>query len=114
MIPLIPILLVLLGTVIGAFGGYFFKLGADRLHFNIKSVVKNYNLILGAVFYVLSTVPFIMALKMADLSIVYPIVSITYVWIILVSVILLKEKMNKWKYLSIIFIILGVVIIGLS
>jgi len=57
---------------------------------------------------------FIPALKGGDLSILYPFVSVTYVWVALLSVRFLGEKMNKFKWIGIAMIILGVSFIGIG
>jgi uncharacterized membrane protein len=108
------ILLVFIGTIIGSFGSLFFKLGAKDLNFNIKQQLKNYKLMLGFVFYGVSSIFYISALKGGELSVIYPLVSLAYIWIIFISIKILKEKMNLLKWLGIAGIALGVVFIGLG
>lgn len=104
--------LVVIGTVIGAFGALLFKLGADKLTFNLKELLKNHKLIWGFILYFISAVFYIIALKGGELSVIYPIVSLAYIWIILLSIKVLKEKMNTLKWLGISTIVVGVVFIG--
>ena len=108
------IILVLVGTVLGAFGALYIKIGSNDFSLNIKKIIKNQKLILGFVFYALSSVFYVIALKGGDLSVLYPIVSIGYVWVCLLSVWFLKEKMNKFKWLGIITIIIGITLIGIG
>jgi len=111
---LFSILLVLVATLIGAFGALFFKRGSDKVSLNFRAILFNRSLILGFIFYVMSAVVFIISLKGGEVSVLYPFVSLNYVWISLLSIKFLGEKMNKWKWLGIFLIIMGVSLIGLG
>ena len=106
--------LVILGTIIGSFGALMLKLGSNKLSFNPIKLIKNWKLILGCFLYFLSTIPFIIALKFADLSLLYPFVATSYIWVTILSIYALKEKMNVWKWAGITAIIIGVIFIGLG
>lgn len=108
------IALVLVASFIGAFGAVLLKKGSAHLHRTFKGIFLNYRLIFGGLLYAVSTVLFIIALRNADLSVLYPIVATTYVWISIFSVRLLNEKMNYWKWLGIVSILIGVSLIGLG
>jgi len=104
--------LVIMATFVGAFGPILLKKASAKDIFSIKSLMKNYHLMGGVALYALGTMLFIPALKGGDLSILYPFVSLTYVWICLLSMKFLGEKMNFLKWLGIAAIILGVSFIG--
>ena len=108
------IMLVLLATLIGAFGPILLKKASARKLSRISSLIKNYYLFGGVSLYAIGTMMFIPALKGGDLSILYPFVSVTYVWVSLLSVKFLGEKMNKYKWLGIALIISGVTFIGIG
>jgi len=114
MTALWSIVMVSVAAVIGAFGAVFLKKGSQSLKFKFRSLIKNYYLISGFLLYGVSAVPFILALRGGDLSILYPIVATTYVWIAIFSIKFLGEKMNKWRWLGIALIMLGVALIGLG
>ena len=107
-IEIIAIVLVMISTILGAFGSLYLKKGSVK--FNLKNLL-NKKLIFGMLIYGLSTIFFILALKKGEVSILYPISALSYIWVSLLSVKVLKEKMNLFKWLGIILIILGVVII---
>jgi len=111
MIELWRIALILSGTIIGAFGALLLKLGSRNFVLNFKKLITNYKLFIGLFLYVVSTIPFIIAIKNAQLSILYPIVSAVYIWVALLSIKFLNEKMNKFKWAGIFTIILGIIII---
>jgi len=106
--------LVILGTLVGAFAALLFKQGSKKVSFNIKSFIKNKKLMLGFLFYGISTLIFIPALRGGELSVLYPLVATSYIWVSLLSIRFLKEKMNLWKWLGITFILLGVTFVSLN
>lgn len=106
------ILLVMLATLVGAFGPILLKKASARKLSRISSLIKNYHLFGGVSLYALGTMMFIPALRGGDLSILYPFVSLTYIWVSLLSVKFLGESMNKYKWLGVTLIIAGVSFIG--
>jgi uncharacterized membrane protein len=106
--------LVLLATCLGGFGPIFMKRASSIFSFNPLRIIKNYNLIIGVVFYAIGTILFIPALKGGELSVLYPLVSTSYIFVSLYSVKMLKEKMNLLKWCGIVLIIVGVTFIGLG
>jgi len=111
---LLSITLVNIGNIFGALGSMYIKKGADKFKLSVRSIIRNKEIILGLVLYGIATIIFIPALKFAELSIVFPFVALTYVWIIFFSIKFLKEKMNSYKWIGIILIIIGVIFIGLG
>ena len=109
MIDLLPLILVLIATVIGSFGSVFLKKGANKLSFNIRALLKNYSLIIGIILYVTSSVFYIIALRFGELTVIYPLTSLSYVYISLLSVKFLNERMNTSKWSGIVLIIIGVI-----
>ncbi len=106
--------LVILATLIGAFGPILLKKASAKKLSTISSLIKNYYLFAGVSLYALGTILFIPALKGGDLSILYPFVSLSYIWVSLLSVRFLGEKMNKYKWIGVTFIIFGVTLIGIG
>ena len=106
--------LVILATFVGAFGPILLKKASVKRLSKIKSLVTNYHLFGGVSLYALGTLLFIPALKGGDLSVLYPFVALSYVWVSLLSVKFLEEKKNKIKWIGIILIIIGVTFIGIG
>lgn len=109
---------MLISTCIGSVGSIFLKKGAEHFHIrlNFKGIInifKNWKIILGLVLYALSTVAFIYLLRFEELSMLYPITSISYIFITIFSAIFLKEHINKYKVLGVILIVVGVVFVTL-
>src|SRR3989338_981819 len=106
--------LVIFATLIGAFGPILLKKASEKKLSKISSLMANYHLMGGVALYGIGTVLFIPALKGGDLSVIYPFVSLNYIWVSLLSVRFLGEKMNRLKWLGVALIILGVTFIGLG
>lgn len=110
--PLWSIAVVLLASFIGSYGAVMLKKVSAHIRQCIKHPIKNPQLIISLFFYGIGTVLFIVALKAGELSVLYPLVATTYIWISFLSIKMLKEKMNFYKWLGIAIIILGVSFIG--
>lgn len=106
--------LVVFATLIGALGPIYLKKGSKKFNLQIKEQMKNYELMLGVLFYGMATIIFIPALKGGELSVLYPLISLSYVWVSLLSIKLLNEKMNRFKWLGVVVIIIGVSFIGIG
>jgi multidrug transporter EmrE-like cation transporter len=104
--------LALIATSLGSFGPLFLKKASSHLEFKLKTIITNYNLIFGIFFYALGTIIFFPALKGGELSVLYPLIALVYVWVSLLSIKFLKEKMNTMKWLGIALILSGVSLIG--
>ena len=106
--------LVISGTLLGAFGPILLKKASAKRLSKLSSLATNYHLFGGVALYALGTLFFIPALKGGDLSVLYPFVSLSYIWVSFLSVKFLGEKMNKLKWIGIALIIIGVTFIGLG
>ena len=103
--------LVVLGTLIGSFAPVLMKKASGRITRNPSSFL-NPNLIGSILLYGLGTIIFIPALKGGDLSVLYPFVALSYIWVSFLSVKFLNEKMNRLKWIGVLLIIIGVAFIG--
>lgn len=108
------VLIVLLACLIGSFGPIFVKKGSEKKLLSISSFLANHHLQFGLALYAVGTILFIPALKGGDLSVLYPIVATTYIWVNLWSVKFLGEKMNPYKWIGVFLILIGVAFIGLG
>jgi drug/metabolite transporter (DMT)-like permease len=57
-------------------------------------------------------VALVLALRDGELSRLYPIIAMTYVWVTLLSYTLLHEPPNWYKNIGIAIIVIGVAVIG--
>ncbi|NIA04086.1 MAG: EamA family transporter [Nitrospiraceae bacterium] len=114
MISLISIILVNISTLMGGYGSYLLKKGASNFHITIEGIFKNKYVLWGIILYGLSTLTFVPALKYSDLLVVYPFVATSYIWALIFSIFLLKEKVTKSKIIGIIAIIIGVILVAIG
>lgn len=108
MLNLFAAFLVLIATFSGAFSSLFMKKGAERFNFNLFEQLRNKDLILGVALFLAGFLIYVYALTLEKLSLLYPITSLTYVWIAFISMKLLHEKMNLYKWIGISLIIIGI------
>lgn len=106
---LLSILLVLLSGFYGALSPIFLKKGLQQLKKG-----KYQNLLIGVFIFGTGLVPLIIALKYSDLSMLYPLTGLSYVWTALYSAYFLDEKINKFTWAGIAFTVSGVLLIGVS
>ncbi|MFL6352114.1 MAG: hypothetical protein ACJ74Z_09715 [Bryobacteraceae bacterium] len=123
-------LLVFSCTVIGAIAQMLIKTGAGQLRAHVTltdvlhdpmlilrfgiGIASNLKLFCGYCLYGVNTFLMALALKGRELSRLYPIIALTYVWVTLLSLIFLSEQMNFFRAMGIAFIVGGVSILGLK
>jgi drug/metabolite transporter (DMT)-like permease len=113
------LLLVLGCTVFGAAAQILIKTGAGHLvHPTLLSsatgMVTNPFLFAGYSLYGISTILLVIALRDGELSITYPAIALTYVWVAMLSYFLMHESMGLYKIIGISLIVTGVAIVGKS
>jgi len=111
--PLSSVLLVLAASLIGSFGAVFLKLGAAPLKNGLRYIL-NWKLFTGVLLFVGSSVPFVMGLRHGELSVLYPMVSLGYVWTMLWSKIFFNEPITRAKIGALAMILTGIVCIGVG
>jgi drug/metabolite transporter (DMT)-like permease len=105
--------LVLLCTVLGAVGQIVIKMGANTLTRSSPwAMVTNPYVFSGYCLYGLMTVLFIYALRDEELSFVYPIISLTYVWVSGLSVWFFHDAVNAFRLIGVAAIVAGVFVLG--
>lgn len=62
---------------------------------SIIATIKNINLYIGGALYLVSALLNIYVLRYLDYSVVLPLTSVTYIWTMVISYFILKEKISK-------------------
>jgi multidrug transporter EmrE-like cation transporter len=89
------------------------KTGANRISQpGLLGMVTNLPLMGGYCLYGLSTLLLVLALKDGELSLLYPVIALTYVWVTVLSFLIFHDDINPWKVLGIVLIVSGVAVLG--
>jgi drug/metabolite transporter (DMT)-like permease len=110
-------ILVTLCTFLGAAAQVLIKSGASSVHAQgllptLLAMLFNFKLVFGYSLYGLSTALMVVALRYGELSILYPIIALTYVWVSVLSVVLFNEQISLLKACGIGVIVAGVAVLG--
>ncbi|MBI2543300.1 MAG: EamA/RhaT family transporter [Candidatus Aenigmarchaeota archaeon] len=103
--------LIIICTFLTTIAQMAFKLGSSSLEFSLLSLVNSY-IIIGFLAYGLTAILFIVALKFGELSLLYPVWSLSFVWVTISSIVLLGESLSLVNWMGIALIIVGVSFIG--
>ena len=116
MTPLVrSILLVFVASVIGSLGMAYLKMGSACLTRSLWTFL-NSKLLFGIALFLGSSVFYAWGIKGKDaqLSVLYPMVSLGYVWGLLWAKLFFNEALTKQKFMGLGLILLGVCFVGLG
>jgi drug/metabolite transporter (DMT)-like permease len=105
-------LLVFACTILGSVAQLLIKTGMSHFSPHLLALATNVPLIAGYALYGVNTLMMVLALKNGEMSMLYPIIALTYVWTTLLSYTVLGEPSNVYKNVGIIAIVLGVAVMG--
>jgi multidrug transporter EmrE-like cation transporter len=115
-------LLVLLASFIGSFGAVFLKSGAEPVRQGLKYLFLsqrapffNWRLACGVGLFLLSSYFFVLGIRPpGELSVLYPMVSLGYIFTLLWARIFFGEPLTRVKFYGLFLIVLGVIFVGLG
>jgi hypothetical protein len=98
-------------TVLGSVASLFLKKasGTD----GILAMIKNVNLYIGGFLYLASAILNIWLLRYLEYSVVLPLTSLTYIWTMVFSYMILKEKITKKKICGVFLILIGAICVSI-
>ena len=102
---------LLIMTVLGSVDSLFLKKasGTD----GILAMIKNVNLYIGGFLYLASAILNIWLLRYLEYSVVLPLTSLTYIWTMVFSYMILKEKITKKKICGVFLILIGAICVSI-
>lgn len=111
------VLLVFMCTIIGAAAQVLFKLGSASMTGGnpvqvLLHILTSPALLLGFACYGVNTLLLVLALRKGELSMTYPVISLTYVWVTILSVLIFHETLNGFKVLGLAVVVAGVAVLG--
>ena len=77
--------LMIICTLFTSSAQIFYKIGAKTLDLNIISIITNWQIMVGIGFYGLGAILVIIALRGGEVTVLYPIITSSYIWVSLAS-----------------------------
>lgn len=99
------IVLIIIAALFTVLGQYFWKLSHAN---NIEFVI------IGFLFYGIGAVGMIIAFKFGSFSVLHPMMSINYIFTILLAYFTLGESINLYKIIGLLFIMIGITCVGVG
>ena len=106
------VLLILFTTLLTSSAQILYKLGTPSLTFDINGIITNYYLIGGLLLYGIGAVLMIVSFRGGEVSVLYPIIATSYIWVSILSSYFLRETMNIFRWMGVFIIIAGIVSIS--
>ncbi|MDE1874381.1 MAG: hypothetical protein KGI04_04695 [Candidatus Micrarchaeota archaeon] len=110
--------ITLVAAVLAAAAQYLYKRGIGKFTFNLGEIIdefKKREILFGGILYVLSLVIYLYALDNAPLiSFVYPVFASTFVFVLLISKLVFRERINLHRAAGMAFIVIGIAVISLT
>jgi len=99
-------------TLLTSTAQLFWKFGAEKLEFNLLSIITNIEIITGLLLYSIGGILLIISFRGGEVSVLYPIIATGYVWVSILSMFFLGESMNLFKWVGVFTIVSGIALIG--
>jgi len=103
---------VLFTTLLTSSAQLLYKYAVGTLQFDIISIITNKFLIGGMILYAIGGILMIISFRGGELSVLYPIIATSYIWVSFLSIWFLHEGMGALKWIGIASIIIGIIFIG--
>ena len=113
------IILMVLCTFLTSSAQLLYKQGSNTVNFSLplqdpSSIQGLIFLAIGLFLYGIGAVLMVVSFRGGDVSVLYPIIATSYIWVTLFSGILFKESVNAFKWMGIAAIIAGIILINLG
>ena len=108
------IILMVFCTVLTSAAQVFYKKGVSGLNFGSIDYSAAGIVLIGLIIYAIAAVIMIFAFKHGEVTVLYPIVTLSYIWVSLFSVYFFNETMTFYKWLGVGTIIVGIIFIGIG
>ena len=112
------IIIILIGIIFASVGQIFWKMGMNSMGpitnyapSTLIATFLNPYILSGLAMYGLGTVFWLIALSKRDLSFVYPFIALTFIIVLMLSNVILKENIGIYRIIGTFIIILGLIFI---
>ena len=108
-----PLVLMLGSSLFVSIAQLFYKVGASRLELDISSLLSNWPLAAGVLSYGLALILMLEAYKRAPLTLLYPVIAASYIWVILLATAIFPDEVISLASMTgALLIVLGISLIG--
>lgn len=113
--PPLAFFLMLSCTVLTAIGQLLWKRAVESLTLTAPWQLLNIFFFLGAIMYGSAFIFLLLAFQRGELTVLYPIMATSYVWVSLLSPFFFpSDAMNLWKWLGVACIVVSVSLLGFT
>ena len=112
--------LVVLGILSGSFGAILLKSGSAELKYDTSLVyivfqaITSIKIVFAIILYMIPSITWIYLLKTLDITMLQPMLSLTYVLTALLAYVFFNEYISTMRWLGIGIIIIGVIFVSRS
>ncbi len=108
------IMIVVFVTLLTSSAQMLYKFSANKLELDFYALITNYYLFSGLFLYGIGAIFLIIALKYGEVSVLYPIIATSYVWVAVMAWLFAGESLSLLKIAGIALIVVGVAAIGVG
>ena len=102
-------------TIFTSLGQLLWKFGVNKINLDNFITLFNLPFVFGFVSYGIGAVLLLLAFKKGEMSVLYPIIATSYVWVSILSPWLFPtDSMNFIKWIGVIIILISVSLLGLG
>ena len=106
------VMLVILCTLFTSVAQVLYKIASKTISWSPIDLITNYWLLGGMALYAGGAVLLIVALRHGNVSLLYPIIATSYIWVTLLSKFIFLEQIHILRWLGIVTIIAGICFIA--
>ena len=106
--------LVALSTLFIGIAQVLFKFASQKLSWNVISIILNVFIYSGFIVYGIALLLLLIALKHGEVSVLYPVVGLSYVWVTLLSAFFFGETINAQKWIGVATIVIAIIFLGMG
>ncbi len=106
------IISVSIAALLAAFGQVLYKLAITKSHDDLLLVIQSPLLYAGLFVYGISAFLMITSLRKGELSTIFPFMSSTFIWVSILSKVILKEAFPPLRWAGVFVIFAGLIILG--
>lgn len=104
------IIVILLCTIFTSVAQLFYKLASQRL----PEIATNWPLFAGAICYILAAGLMMLAFKGGEVTVLYPLIATSYIWVTLIAAFVFGESIGVFKIAGLVLIFIGITGIALA